>query len=323
MIVKFRQATMKVEPYDPPPPEFQGSPEQRVLWAAMQVLERLTHSSGAVAPLIEADTAEPVKASPISSVASLERFRAIQTKRVETLVRQRFEEEEGVVLRAFRSIPSPISPDALDDALTTQEKAWARVLERIYETVGSPAGARVWDGFRRKGLRLKAVNFSPEEAPWMQPLADYLRQQGAAKVVDITETTRKKLRRALADGIEAGDSRTGFIARLRNAYSEMSKGRADVIARNEVLEASAKAQHAAAEASGVRMQKRWKTAGDSRVREPHRKANNQTRAFDEPYLVGGERLMHPADASLGASPGNIILCRCTELYIPIAPRRRR
>ena len=33
---------------------------------------------------------------------------------------------------------------------------------------------------------------------------------------------------------------------------------------------------------------------------------------DQPFVVGGERLMHPGDGSFGASAGNIVNCRCTS-----------
>lgn len=60
--------------------------------------------------------------------------------------------------------------------------------------------------------------------------------------------------------------------------------------------------------------KRWTTVGDKFVRNLHREANGQVRKLNEPYLVGGEYLMHPGDTSLGASIGNVANCRCVSTY---------
>ena len=60
--------------------------------------------------------------------------------------------------------------------------------------------------------------------------------------------------------------------------------------------------------------KKWTTVGDKRVRPAHKMANGQTRKLNEPYEVGGELLMHPGDASLGASLGNLANCRCISTY---------
>lgn len=64
--------------------------------------------------------------------------------------------------------------------------------------------------------------------------------------------------------------------------------------------------------------KRWLTSRDSRVRHPHgsspwdhRSADGQTVPIDQPFIVSGEPLMFPGDRSRGASPGNVINCRCT------------
>lgn len=60
--------------------------------------------------------------------------------------------------------------------------------------------------------------------------------------------------------------------------------------------------------------KEWVTMGDSRVRPGHRAADSQQVPSDQPFMVAGERLMHPGDRSLGASIGNVINCRCSAVY---------
>ena len=60
--------------------------------------------------------------------------------------------------------------------------------------------------------------------------------------------------------------------------------------------------------------KAWKTTIDGKERKIHKDANNQTVNIQEPFIVGGEKLMFPHDESLGASEKNIIHCRCAAKY---------
>lgn len=57
----------------------------------------------------------------------------------------------------------------------------------------------------------------------------------------------------------------------------------------------------------------WKTFGDSKVRPTHRKADGQEVPIDEPFDVGGYKMMFPNDSSLGAPPQEIVNCRCTMI----------
>jgi hypothetical protein len=60
--------------------------------------------------------------------------------------------------------------------------------------------------------------------------------------------------------------------------------------------------------------KEWVSVGDSVVRDAHITADGQKRDSNEPFIVGGEELNYPGDASLGASAWNIIGCRCSSVY---------
>ena len=64
--------------------------------------------------------------------------------------------------------------------------------------------------------------------------------------------------------------------------------------------------------------KQWVTMGDNLVRTSpfnHVEANGQVVNINEPYMVSGELLNYPGDVSLGASPGNVVNCRCISIYI--------
>ena len=66
---------------------------------------------------------------------------------------------------------------------------------------------------------------------------------------------------------------------------------------------------------GTVITKEWVTQGDSRVRGAHQAADNQSRELQQPFDVGGELLRYPGDTSLGASPENVVNCRCASIQI--------
>ena len=61
-----------------------------------------------------------------------------------------------------------------------------------------------------------------------------------------------------------------------------------------------------AQAKGFKIEKKWLTGQDSKVRSSHARLNNDTEPLDEPFQNG---LMYPGDPSGSAS--EIINCRCT------------
>jgi len=61
--------------------------------------------------------------------------------------------------------------------------------------------------------------------------------------------------------------------------------------------------------SGLVKKKRWRAANNKRTRKDHREANGQEVDIDKPFIVGGEKLMHPGDPR--GSAKQIVKCRCS------------
>lgn len=57
----------------------------------------------------------------------------------------------------------------------------------------------------------------------------------------------------------------------------------------------------------------WMTMRDMRVRDTHRAVDGDTRPVDEPFIVGGNRMMYPHDPS--APIEETANCRCVVLYL--------
>lgn len=92
-----------------------------------------------------------------------------------------------------------------------------------------------------------------------------------------------------------------------------STDRARLIAENEANSIFNDAQFQDAILTG-KTRKGWKAILDSRTRQTHIEANGQEVPIDLPFEVGDSLLMFPRDMSLGASPDEIVNCRCTSYY---------
>lgn len=148
----------------------------------------------------------------------------------------------------------------------------------------------------------------------------------------ITETAKEDMSLAIqlaeAEAIEQGIALTQ-IERAANSTAILRKkfkSRTQTLINTETQAASESTKFMEAELlSGVEPRimggreesettKKWTTVGDIRVRKIHKEANGQVRKLNVPYDVGGEQLMHPGDASLGASLANLANCRCISTY---------
>ena len=77
---------------------------------------------------------------------------------------------------------------------------------------------------------------------------------------------------------------------------------------------------------GIDIRKRWIATKDGHTREAHGMADGQVVAYDEPFVVGGFKMMFPGDTS---APGHLVWnCRCTmrtqeKAGIEAEPRKMR
>lgn len=62
---------------------------------------------------------------------------------------------------------------------------------------------------------------------------------------------------------------------------------------------------------GIKSRKKWVATKDLRTRHDHGVADNQIVDYDQPFDVGGYKMMFPGDGSLGAPGHELYNCRCT------------
>ena len=129
--------------------------------------------------------------------------------------------------------------------------------------------------------------------------------RAAAEVTKINAATKEAVNRAIVSAVANGDSYTRTAKTLATLF-EFSPGRAKRIAVYEIGSAYEQGKKMAArelEAAGLRMEKKWQSVGDDRVRPAHRE--NQAAGWisiDEMFPSGDD--IPPADSG----------CRCVGLW---------
>jgi len=169
--------------------------------------------------------------------------------------------------------------------------------------------------------------FSPvEEAKFLSlfqiaeaAILRWLTDHGAEKVRRIVETTRNTIRKALIKGNEEHEPPRVLAKRIQaDTGGEIGRRRAVTIARTETGQAASVGSNAAAEATGLDLDKVWNATEDARTRPDHAAADGQTVDMDADFIVGGESMKFPR--APGASARQCINCRCICTYEPRLPK---
>lgn len=127
------------------------------------------------------------------------------------------------------------------------------------------------------------------------------------------EYGKKQITARVTRGILMGESNRQIAAGLRERLTNMSVTSAIRAARTATTAAAnggRTASYQKAADMGIEMTREWLSVHDGRTRFNHGMADGQRVGVNEPFTVGGEKLMFPGDGSMGASDGNIYNCRC-------------
>jgi len=239
---------------------------------------------------------------------------------------------QGAIDAAISNITDPDSPDrgeAVAGATIYFRRLGAGPFENLLRDVARAsvipiAEAEFAELFERRGLPGYATRQGSE---WETFLQEYLDSRRDLFTGPVQQTTRARVMAVVNDVMTDDDFRLAGIDRIADEMNDrivgITRNRAEVTARTEVISGSNRASQVAAERfqseQQVGMVKEWITAQDGRVRgtDPddefdHVSADGQIVPLKKPFRVSGELLMHPGDVSRGASAGNVIQCRGTQ-----------
>jgi uncharacterized protein with gpF-like domain len=149
--------------------------------------------------------------------------------------------------------------------------------------------------------------------PWKLPAQDTLnfianRQNLLSGVPD---EIYQQIQSELTDGLNAGETTAQLSQRIQNAFDEISKGRADVIAATETAAAYGYSSHLAALQAGIEYKKWLHSVISKEPRPDHLEIDGLVIPIDELYPVGDPRLMYPHAPD--GSAEDVINCRCISV----------
>lgn len=148
--------------------------------------------------------------------------------------------------------------------------------------------------------------------PSSDAVLKYLESNAGEMIKGMNETTAKRLKKTLSEGVSAGEGVPGLSERVKDVFDVATHSRARTIARTEVLRATSFADLESFKESKVVEKVEWFTAMDERVRETHNAAHGQVRVLGELFNVGGDQMEAPR---MGSFPEENINCRC--ILVPI------
>lgn len=155
----------------------------------------------------------------------------------------------------------------------------------------------------------------------------WVTKNGLNKAKQINETTYedllKELQISIGASIDAGSSQREIVKNLLSitdgVYDNMSRARAELIARTESASSVNAGTYATYKVAGVQ-KKEWLSLRDDRTRGQedgdefdHFSMDGTVVDMDEKFDVGDEMLDYPGDPS--GSAGNVCNCRCTTLPV--------
>lgn len=180
-------------------------------------------------------------------------------------------------------------------------------LSALYQSVGGTMARQTYNGINQMMKKDSIIDFA------IQRILFFLQQFALTKVTSIQGTAVDEMRKAIQVMVEQGLNPREIARQLVRNGRLQSRKQAIVIARTEAIAAYNYGAMLGAEATGMVTHKTWRSANQPRRTRPdHIAANGQTVAFNEAFIVGGERMQHPGDPR--ASAKQVVNCRCTMKF---------
>ncbi len=132
------------------------------------------------------------------------------------------------------------------------------------------------------------------------------------KLTDVAENIFARIKEALQDGLDDGESTAKLAARIKATFNEIDDGRAMTIAQTETSAAYGYARQDAMDQAGVEW-KEWLTSGLDNVRTTHLEAEGQRQTVNDPFSVGAAKLFFPGDPA--GPPNEVINCHCVAIAV--------
>lgn len=189
---------------------------------------------------------------------------------------------------------------------------------------------RIMDGAVRKRVRDAYFDFAVSAGRAVDPSFDFNLKDPAARawidskvfqlvqevndhtLEEISDSVREAVEEAVREGYSRSETIAQIVDRIDDVYDFAMKGRAERIARTEVISASNAGALDGMKGAGAE-KKEWVASRDSKVRDSHQEADGEVVGISEPFVVGKSSLSFPGDPS--GEPEETINCRCAVVPV--------
>lgn len=218
-------------------------------------------------------------------------------------------DQEAILADTHATLIGLFTAIARDELPKILERGWKRGTNQINAQLGLRRRRSVIDYEQRIS--------NPFNLGWPE-VVNYLTLRPRQYSPQVAATTITGFRKVLSRMFLEGRGIEPMAREIQGHFTEISRYRARTIARTEVVSGSNAANLYSYQASSVVEAKTWLATRDTRTRDTHMDSDGQEVSVNEPFIVGGFRLMAPGDTSLGAGLEEIVNCRCA-----LAPVVRR
>jgi len=245
-----------------------------------------------------------------------QRLQQLMLDRIEQKYVRRVAWEVNRAMREAAKLVDAGEPVPTDQILPEHRKRMSRLLDQLWMDSGMDMSEHI-AGTKKAMASFETKRTFDAVQPTEQAdrvMQDWILSVGAAKIVRISETTKRDVKRIINKGIREGLSEKEIAKLIRESSPSLANNRAQLIARTETHTAANVAAQATAEASGVQLQREWvANMGSERTRVSHREADGQKVGMKEPFIVDGVPLMYPGDPE---GPARLTInCRCAVAYV--------
>lgn len=194
---------------------------------------------------------------------------------------------------------------------------------QLYTEVGDSFARSTYSGLKK----MPSPEFK-QDPVWIERMRKYALIDASKRIVAINDTTKKKINAIIVAGLEEGLSIEKIRAQIIGTTSIPPLAgtvaqRARRIARTEIVSASNAGSLEGAMSTGLNFQKQWLATKDDRTRDGddewnHEGMDGKVVNREEPFVMYSQKgeineMRYPGDPN--GSAGNVINCRCTQIYI--------
>lgn len=238
------------------------------------------------------------------------RMRKRFSRQMESAVKKLFERERLKVIETL-AVHGAIEEN-IEAGIEDSKDAWESLLVSNRLKTMRAFGDRAIAQF--KGDNPDIETKASQEEIFVQQMRVASRLHVAKMIQNVTDSTKKKVRKIIGEGSASGKSIQEITAEVNASYKGFSKKRAGVIALTETVTAQNRGSLEAINSLKTPVLKVWLWSGitGENERVDHKESDGQAVQTEDHFMVGGEELLHPGDPL--ASAGNRVNCHCGLTY---------